>query len=128
MGIDFYSHVTLTRLSEILQKKYDYFVLDIGILNPNTAYEFSRCNRQFIVTDLSIWKRERTLEKLEQLCNTITLNQERVVLLGNSIMKESVHSNTFKFFSKVISIPFIPNPFQIASYDFMFYESLIERN
>lgn len=128
MGIVFYSQVTLTRLSEILQKNYDYFILDMGILNPNTAYEFSRCNRQFIVADLAIWKRKRTLEKLKQLQNTITLNQERVVLLGNAMLKESIPFSTFSFFSKVISIPFIPNPFQIASYDFTFYESLIERN
>lgn len=128
MGISFFPNITLSILPEILQRNYDYFVLDMGVLNPNTALEFSRCHQQFLVGSLSIWKQDKTLEKLEQLQKTTKINQERVSFLGNPIIKESLFSKKFNGFSKVISVPFIKNPFQIASKDFVFYESLLERS
>ena len=100
----------------------------MGVLNPNTALEFSRCHQQFLVGDLSIWKRENTIEKLEQLLKTIKINQEHIVFLANPMIKESLFSKKFNAFSKVISVPFIKNPFQIASKDFVFFESLLERS
>ena len=128
MGITFFPNVTLARLPEILQKRFDYFVLDMGILNTNTAYEFSRCQKQFLVGSMSLWKQEKTVKNLEQLQKITNMNQEHMVFLGNPMIKESLCSGRFKAFSKVISVPFIENPFQIASKDFSFFESLLERN
>lgn len=128
MGIRFFPKVTLSQLTTILQKNFDYFILDMGILNANTAYEFSRCHYKFIVGSFSIWKKEKTLNKLEQSLKTTNINREQVVILGNPMIKESLCSGRFKAFSKVISTPFIKNPFQIPSRDFLFYENLLERN
>ena len=118
MGITFFTRISLSRLPEILQRNYDYFILDMGVLNPNTAYEFSRCDQQFLVGSLSIWRKEKTFEKLEQLLKTTNIYQERVVFLGNPMIKESMYSGKLKAFFRVISVPFIKNPFRIASNDF----------
>lgn len=125
MGITFFPEITLSTLPEILQKDFDYFVLDMGILNPYTAYEFSRCHIQYIVGDFSLWKKEKTLHHLEQLIKNSKINQEQVILLENPMIKESIRSEPLKVFSKIIPVPFISNPFQIASKDFVFYESLL---
>ena len=81
MGICMFPEITLSSLPEILQKDFDYFVLDMGILNPYTAYEFSRCHMQYIVGDFSLWKKAKTLHSLEQLLKSININQEKVILL-----------------------------------------------
>ena len=126
MGICFFPEITLSSLPEILQKDFEYFVLDMGILNPYTAYEFSRCHMQYMVGDFSIWKKEKTLHCLEQLLKINKINQEQVILLENPKIKESIRSEPLKGFSKRLSVPFIKNPFRIASNDFIFYESMLE--
>jgi hypothetical protein len=125
MGICFFPEITLSTLPEILQKDFDYFVLDMGILNPYTAYEFSRCHMQYMVGDFSLWKKEKTLHHLEQLLKHNIIKQEQVILLLNPTIKESYPSGPVKGFLKRITVPFIPNPFQIASSEFAFYEKVL---
>jgi hypothetical protein len=125
MGICFFPEITLSTLPEILQKDFDYFVLDMGILNPYTAYEFSRCHMQYMVGDFSLWKKEKTLHHLEQLLKHNIIKQEQVILLENPKIKESFPSKSVKGFSQKITVPFISNPFQIASNEFVFYENML---
>ena len=125
MGICFFPEITLSSLPEILQEDFEYFVLDMGILNPYTAYEFSKCHMQYMVGDFSLWKKEKTLCSLEQLLKHNIIKQEQVILLENPMIKESIHFQATQRFSKNIGVPFIPNPFQIASRDFFFYENLL---
>ena len=80
---------------------------------------------QYMVGDFSLWKKEKTLHNLEQLIKSNNINQEQVILLENPQIKESFCSKSVKGFSKKIAVPFIPNPFQIASNDFVFYENML---
>jgi hypothetical protein len=125
MGICFFPETTLSSLPDLLQKDFEYFVLDMGILNPYTAYEFSRCHMQYMVGDFSLWKKEQTLHSLEQLLKINKINQEQVILLENPKIKESFPSKSVKGFSQKITVPFISNPFQIASNEFVFYENML---
>lgn len=125
IGITMFPCTQVTSLSEILQKDYDYFVLDMGIINTYTACEFSKCDKQFIVGSLCPWKRKRTFEKIEHLFNTTYIHRESITVLGDIGKKES----TFSFFShkrlRIYSFPYIKNPFQLEPKIFdAFYEIL----
>lgn len=124
-GIHFFPEVTLSSLPEILQKDFEYFVLDMGILNPYTAYEFSRCHMQYMVGDFSLWKKEKTLHNLEQLIKLNNISKEQVILLENPKIKESLCFQSVQGFSRKITVPFISNPFRIASNEFVFYENML---
>lgn len=115
-------------LPDLLQREYDYFILDMGILNQHTAQEFARCHKKYIVADCSPWKVEQSIQNLEHLIKQKYINQEQVIILGNPMKKESIYSGILKNFSKFISVPHIKNPFQIASVDFVFYEQMLSEN
>lgn len=123
-GIDFFPCVTVTSLSEILNKNYDFFILDMGVLNVYTAREFSKCDKQFLVCSLSKWKKHQTMEKLNQLFQQTNLNQRRVTILDNLHSKKST---SFSMLDNRITIPFIPNPFQIETNLFCVFHRILER-
>lgn len=124
LGIDFFPCVTVTSLSEILNKNYDYYILDMGVLNVYTAREFTKCDKQFLVCSLSKWKQQQTLEKLNQLFQQTCLYPGRVTILDNLQAKKSTF---FSKFENRISIPFIPNPFQIETNLFCVFHRILER-
>jgi len=113
MGIDIFPCKSVTSLPEILRLDYEYFVIDMAVLNTYTAKEFSRCDKQFIVCSFSKWKRARTTARLKQLLNTTMIQQEHVTILENFSMKESKLSMSSMGHSKVLPFPFVQNPFQL---------------
>ncbi len=120
MNITFYSSITLSRLSEILQKNYKYFVLDFGTINNITIKEFMRCDTRIALCSYSPWKKKALSDftcLLEE--NNINIKKD-IKLLGNLVEKKT----SIKF----DSIPFIANPFQITSQYFWLFEKLLERN
>lgn len=127
MGFDIFPSITVTSLWEILCLNYDYFVLDMGVLNTYTAKEFSKCEHRFLVCSLSKWKIHQTLEKVEKFCQQTYIPKEHVTVLNNLKMQKS----TFALFStlpvKVISFPFIPNPFQLKPDTFHVFHQILER-
>ena len=126
MGIALFPNATLSSLSTILQMDFEYFILDIGVLNTYTAEQFSHCHKQFIVGSLNIWKRQKTLEKIELLLKNKTMDQDMVTFIRISNEKESTHSLFSKPFKKIVDAPYIPNPFQISFDSFGFYETLLK--
>ncbi|MBR4025981.1 MAG: hypothetical protein IKJ01_00300 [Lachnospiraceae bacterium] len=127
-GITLFPNVTLSSLPQILEQDYEYFILDMGILNPNTALTFSQCDKQFIIGSLSLLKQQSVIQKIETLLKTPPIHKESVTILGNPGIKESNSAIFSKSFAKIIDVPFIENPFQIASDNFGFYKNLLERN
>jgi len=124
-GIDFFPNTTVTSLPEILQKKYRYFVLDIGILNTYTTKEFLRCDKQFLIGSPSKWKRPEIEEKIELLFSNLT-KQNCFTVIMNLSEKESTLSIFPRY--KMVSFPFIANPFQIEPRHFHVLAKLLERN
>ena len=109
-GIDFFPQVSVTSLREILNKNYDFYILDMGVLNHYTATEFAKCDKQLFVCSFSKWKKKQTMEKLNELYQQMYICQESVILLANL---EGKKSTLLPMFPNRISIPFISNPFQL---------------
>ena len=126
MGIALFPNATLSSLPAILQMDFEYFILDMGVLNTYTAEQFSHCHKQFIVGSLNSWKKEKTLEKIELLRKNKMIDQDMVTFIRVSNEKESTFSFFSKPFSKIVDAPYIPNPFQISFDSFGFYETLLK--
>lgn len=113
MGIAIFPHKTFTSLPEILYMDYDYFILDMGILNSYSVKEFAKFEKQFLVCSLSKWKERKTTEKLCRLLETTYVLPEHITILSNCSKKESYIKVSPETSMPVISIPFIQNPFQL---------------
>lgn len=125
MGITFFPTVTITSLPDILSMEFDYFILDMGVLNIYTAKEFSKCDKQFLVCSLCEWKRTRSLEKIEELMKKNNIHQEYVTVLGNADIKKSTLTISSYLTCRFYTLPFIKNPFQLATTDFAIYNRLL---
>lgn len=128
LGVDIFPEVKVTSLWEILRMDYDYFLLDMGVLNTYTAKEFSKCHQQFLVCNLSKWNYHSVLENVEYLLKNVNLLQEHVTVLCNLSMKKSELSTYSMYKLKMISFPFIQNPFQLEPKMFEIFTKLLERN
>lgn len=124
-GIDFFPSASVTFLSEILQKNYRYFVLDIGVLNTYTTKEFLRCDKQFLIGSPCKWKRPQIEEKIEQLFSNLT-KQNCFTVIMNLSEKES-NSTIFSRY-KTVSFPYITNPFHLETRHFHVISQILERN
>ena len=113
MGIHIFPHETYTSLPRILSKDYDYFILDMGVLNPYSVKEFAKYEKQYILCSLSEWKKRKTLEKLRKLLETSYISQKQIKLISNGCKKESTLKLSFQCSFPVLPIPFIQNPFQL---------------
>lgn len=107
---------------------FEYFIIDMGILNVYTAAEFSRCQKQFLVGSLCEWKKAHTLEKIRLLFNTTNLHQEYITLLGDGVKKESKLVISSNLSLRVLPIPFIHNPFRFGTELFSFWGKLLATN
>jgi hypothetical protein len=125
MGITIFPGTTHTSLPEILRMDFDFFILDMGVLNVYTANEFARYDRQFLVGSLSKWKRKHTLKQIEHLILNSRLHRDYLLILGNDDKKESKKTFFFEDGFRVCPIPFIPNPFRLDSELFSFFEKIL---
>ena len=125
MGIMMFPRTTLTSLPEILSMNFDYFILDMGVLNTYTAKEFFKCEKTFLVCSLSKWKRRHTIEKVAHLLSTTNYTQEYVTLLASNGKNESTITISNRLTFKVYSFPFIANPFQLPSEFFSFLGKIL---
>lgn len=126
LGFDLFPCTTLTSLPEILRMDYEYFILDMGVLNHYTAGEFFKCEKQFLVCSFSKWKKAQTMEKLERLLTNNHYTQaECLIILSINSKKESTLTMSHSLTFRMKPIPFIPNPFQLPSEFFAFFGKLL---
>lgn len=111
LGIRIFPSTKVTSLSEILNRDYDFFILDMGVLTSYTAPELSKCQKQFIVADFCEWKKATTLAKINNLFKNTCLNRENIMILKNFSSKSTNHLS-FSYHTKVV--PFFENPFQLS--------------
>lgn len=125
MGITIFPCTAFTSLPELLRMNYDYFILDMGVLNIYSAKEFIKCEKQFLVCSLSKWRRNRTLEKLQELVDTTHMDRKSLHVLACGSKNESTLSIPKGPAFKMLSIPFIPNPFHLSSEFFSFFRKIL---
>lgn len=126
LGITIFPCVTVTSLSGILALNYDYFVLDIGVLNAYTLKDFLNCDQRFLVCSFSKWKVRKTEEKLATLFQSNNIKAGHVTVLHNLMLKKE-KSKFSSLSNPIIFFPFIPNPFQLKPDVFHVFYQILER-
>ena len=109
-GIVFYPNTPVTSLTEILQKDYRYFIIDVGVLNTYTTTDFLRCDKSLLIGSLSKWRASQFEEKTKKL---FQYQQQNCIQL---VMNLSEKESTFTIFSEDwerLAFPYIPNPFHL---------------
>jgi hypothetical protein len=122
-GIVFYPNTPVTALTEILQKDYRYFILDIGVLNTYTTTDFLRCDKSFLICSPSKWRSTQLEEKTQQLFQN---QQQNCIQL---IMNLTEKGSNFTFFPKSQNLhyfPYLSNPFHLEPKHFRAISLLTE--
>lgn len=128
MGIDFYPNCTLIELPNIMSMKYQYFIMDFGVLNSYTSKEFNRCQARFAICDYKEWKFDQIEAFLSNETIWTTSLKDTLIIMGKNISKQSCKLFRNEHGHNIMSIPTIPNPFQITSELFEFFEELLIRS
>lgn len=110
LGIHIYPSTKVTSLKEIFNQDFDCIILDMGVLTNYTVTEFAKCQKQFLICNCCEWKREISLEKIENLFQSTILQKEHV-----TILKTFENTSTRFLFSGLHfkAFPPITNPFQL---------------
>lgn len=127
MGIDFFPNVTLLDISDILNLKYQYFILDFGVLNTYTAKEFNRCQARIAICDHAKWKKNLIEDFLHNKEIWNNSSWDNLILTGKMNKNQCRHFR-LEHGRNIIPIPTIPNPFQLTSEVFDFFEQLLKRS
>lgn len=129
--ITYYPNLTLAQLPVILSKRYKHYVLDFGRPNQYTIQAFLRCDIRLVIGPVSPWKQAQ-YQKFVQETFHISAKEE-VCYIGGYLgccMEHIKDSGQFlrNYGISVIPVPFLPNPFRIASKDFAFFEKILGGN
>lgn len=123
-----YPEITTKELPSIYEKKYDYFVLDMGTLGPGTLTEFFRCSRKFVLCSVAPWRVEAIGNWLDKMNSNNKIHPENVSILGNMSHKKDIKAFIRQYHFPIQAIPFLANPFQLTSPDIGFFEQILQRN
>lgn len=123
-GVDYYPHVSYRDVPLLLNRDYDYLILDLGSFKEAELSEFLRCDIKFILGSLAPWKAWKYEKSLEQLNYSVNLGE------GCNYLVQMGTSYDISRFSKANGIamrevPFIKNPFRIEKELFLFFEELL---
>ena len=111
LGIQIFPSTKVTSLSEILNKDFDYFILDMGVLTNYSASELSKCDKQFLIGDFCQWKKHSTCSKIKDLFQNTCLDRENVMILKNFASKSTNLLST-NYRTKVV--PYFDSPFLLS--------------
>lgn len=126
-GIDFFPDEKLHNLPNLLNLHYSYYVLDFGVCNSYNVSEFERCTDKFAVCNLSPWKIQQFNSFIKKYEN-VSINFDNLHILGNPAISQYDKALQRKIHYDIEPVPFFPNPFQITSENFSFFNKLLERN
>lgn len=123
MGVVYFLLQERSQLISILDRGYDYYLIDFGSNFEAVLQELLRCDKKIIIGSLSEWRKHEYEEFLEQVKEMeVAGNWDYLAKFG---LKED--KKEFKRKEKVLirTYPYIENPFQLKNEHFMFLEQFI---
>jgi len=119
----------MSKAKEILTKRYRYFVLDFGSPNTYTYPLFLNCDIQLVVGYTGPWKLHAYENFLKNHLVAYSDRKEVCFYIGNTMGSKADLSHFSKQLGvNLISMPILPNPFQITFEHFSFFEKILGGN
>lgn len=126
-GMDLFADVTFATLPAVMQKSFEYYILDMGVLNQNTIREFMHCDLCLILGSVCAWNSEPFGSFVEKLGKYYSEDPDRFRFLGSLGIKEHVTAFRRRYRVPVEIFPYVANPFQLSSTDWRLIEDLLKR-
>lgn len=122
--MDYYPHVKSEEIPTLMNRRYDYLILDMGSQNEADLSEFLRCNRKLVLGSLAPWKVQSYLAFFDQFHHICNVRKDFCYFSQWGSEKDN------RTFSKahhisMQNIPFIRNPFCIEKQLFLFFDGLL---
>lgn len=125
-GVDYYPSVRQDEIPELMNRGYQYCLLDFGVLNTSVFDEFLRCDKKFLIGSAALWKRNcfshifqqyPEMKSMEFFYCMIQFGEKKDILKFAKTLSLSVW--------QFLPVPFLQNPFHIAKEYFNFFEKLL---
>ncbi|MCD7709089.1 MAG: hypothetical protein LUI02_04360 [Clostridiales bacterium] len=124
--VDYHPAMTISSEQEMLSRRYRYFVLDFGKLNTYTTAEFLHCDRKLAIGCVSPWKQAQFQKFYGKLSHSKNLEKEGILYIGNYMGTEGdLRKLEKRLGTRVMPMPFIPDPFHVDSANFTFFEDVL---
>lgn len=119
MEVDMYPTALWEDLPHIMRGGYERIVIDMGVLDEQNRFSFLRADRPLLIGSASPWKRPQLEHALTMLDAGTPAGRDAITVLGNNGI------NT-KLPIAMTPIPSIPNPFQLVTATWTFFEGLLK--
>ncbi|MCI5857877.1 MAG: hypothetical protein MR016_11035 [Agathobacter sp.] len=127
MDITCYPCLRREDLPRIMQSRFSYTVIDLGILTSESCWDFYRCDIKLVVASVSPWKAHLLKEMQETLLYNMNTSQDHMLLLGNLGIKETVKPFGQRNRLLALPVPYLPNPFRLTTADCTFFEEMLAK-
>lgn len=123
LGIHYFTDVSIGKIAEVINSRYEAFVLDLGGDYAAAHEEFLRCDRKIVIGSISPWR----ITAYERFLKNIIASEnyerwEFLVYLPNLVDKKSIQK---RYGVNMISVPLIENPFYLKKEDMIFLQKII---
>lgn len=123
LGICYYTDICVGQIPEIMNSRYEAFVLDLGSDYQSVREEFLRCDRKIITGSISPWKVSAYEHSLKEIIATENYESwEFLALFANLLDKKKIQK---RYGVRLISIPWIENPFYLKKEDMCFLQKIV---
>ncbi len=122
-GVQYFTDIKVGNIPEIVNSRYEAFVLDLGADYTASREEFLRCDRKIVTGSISPWK----VSAYEHFLKNVIASEnyetwEFLVLFANLADKKIIQK---RYGMHMISIPWIENPFYLKKEDLLFLQKII---
>lgn len=123
--MDFFPDTSVLQLTDILQKKYQVFVLDMGTITTGTIRQFTQCDLRIVTFGCAPWKQGSLEDWLSRYQTMINIHPETTLFLGNLGERNDALMRKLQPFS-FFPVPYISNPFQLTASEWPFFENMLK--
>lgn len=123
LGIHYFTDICVGKIPEIMNSRYEAYVLDLGADYALAREEFLRCDRKIVIGSISPWKVFQYEHFLENVIASENYELwEFLVLFANLLDKKKIQK---RYGMHMLSVPWIENPFYLKKEDMVFLQKLI---
>lgn len=123
-GVYYYPNIREETIPTLLNRGYDYLILDLGSIQEACTTELLRCDSKLVLGSLAPWKTENFKQFF------LNFEQAQNLREGFLYLVQMGNVKTIREFSRLYhitmqNIPFIKNPFRIEKEQFTFLQDII---
>jgi len=124
LGVRYFTDISYEQVPDILNGRYEAFILDLGTDYETAREEFLRCDRKIVTGSISPWKVDAYQNFLEQITlqNRNADEWEFLCLFGDRHDTRRIQK---RYGIHMTGVPFLENPFCLKMQDIAFLQKIV---